>query len=52
MSLPEGRDERLPGSYPGLTPQSIIDVSRDGKEIIYVDTRINAKLVMIENLFK
>jgi serine/threonine protein kinase len=52
ISLPEGRDERLSGSYPGLTPQSIIDVSRDGKEIIYVDTRINAKLVMIENLFK
>jgi serine/threonine protein kinase len=52
MSLPEGRDERLPGSYPGLTPQSTIDVSRDGKEIVYVDTRINAKLVMIENPFK
>jgi Tol biopolymer transport system component len=52
MSLPEGRDERLPGSYPGLTPQSIIDVSQDGKEIVYVDARINAKLVMIENLFR
>jgi eukaryotic-like serine/threonine-protein kinase len=52
MSLPDGRDERLPGSYPGLTPQSNIDVSRDGKEIIYVDARINAKLVMIENPFK
>jgi serine/threonine protein kinase len=52
MSLPDGRDERLPGSYPGLTPQSNIDVSRDGKEIVYVDARINAKLVMIENLYK
>jgi hypothetical protein len=52
MSLPEGRDERILGSYPGLTPQSNLDVSRDGKEIIYVDTRINSKFVMIENLFK
>jgi serine/threonine protein kinase len=52
ISLPEGRDERLPGSYPGLNPSANIDVSRDGKEVIYVDTRINAKLVMIENLFK
>ncbi|MCX6132880.1 MAG: protein kinase [Ignavibacteriales bacterium] len=52
MSLPDGRDERITGSFQGLTPQSSIDVSRDGKEIIYLDTRINAKLVMIENLFK
>jgi len=50
LSLPEGKDERIPGTFPGLS--SLFSISSDGKEIVYNDSRLNAKLVLIENLFK
>jgi hypothetical protein len=50
LSLPEGRDERIPGTFPGLS--FLFSISNDGKEIVYNDSRVNAKLVIIENLFK
>jgi hypothetical protein len=52
ISLPDGNDERMPGSYPGLNQQSQLDVTLGGKEIVYSDNRLNSKLVKIENLFK
>jgi hypothetical protein len=50
ISLPEGKDERIPGTFPGLS--RLFSISSDGKEIVYNDSRLNAKLVLIENLFK
>jgi dipeptidyl aminopeptidase/acylaminoacyl peptidase len=49
-SLRKGTEERLPGSFPGLT--FVTSITGDGKEIIYADQRISAKLVMIENVFE
>ncbi len=50
ISLPEGKDERIQGTFPGL--YRLFSISSDGKEIVYNDSRLNAKLVLIENLFK
>ena len=52
IHLPELREERIPGNFPGLTLASDINASYDGKEVIYIDKRSTGKLVMIENLFK
>jgi len=52
VHLPELREERIPGNFPGLTFASDINASYDGKEVIYVDKRTTGKLVMIENPFK
>jgi len=50
ISLPEGKQARLPGTFPFLKDD--FSVSYDGQEIVYVDHRTQSKLVMIENLFK
>ncbi len=50
ISLPGGKDEQIPGTFPGLS--FLFSISNDGKEIVYNDSRLNAKLVLIENLFK
>jgi hypothetical protein len=50
VSLPDGKRERLLINIPGLGPGSDINISPDGTEIVYVDSHVNAKLVMIENL--
>jgi hypothetical protein len=48
VSLPDGKEEHLRGPFPpGLRSPR---VSHDGKEMVYVDSRVSAKLVMIENL--
>ncbi|MGH7890137.1 MAG: TolB family protein, partial [Thermodesulfobacteriota bacterium] len=52
INLPEGKEERLPGTYPGLALRSSLSVSYEGKEVVYIDGRTTGKLVMIENLFK
>jgi len=49
-SLKSGTEERLPGSFPGL--RFVRSITSDGKEIIYADQRISAKLVLIENVFE
>ncbi len=49
ISLPDGKQERLPRNFPGLVSFSI---SQDCKEIVYIERRFAGKLVMIENLFK
>jgi hypothetical protein len=50
ISLPDGKEERIRGAFPGLSLQSNLAISYNGKEIVYLDTRINGKLVMIDNL--
>ncbi len=50
ISLPQGKDEQIPGTFPGLS--ILFSISSDGKEIVYNDSRMNAKLVLIENVFK
>ncbi len=50
ITLPEGKDERIPGTFLGLS--RVFSISDDGKEIVYNDSRLNAKLVIIENLFR
>ncbi len=50
ISLPDGKQERLPRNFPGLVRW--FSISQDGKEIVYVEQRQAGKLVMIENLFK
>ncbi|MGB5873556.1 MAG: protein kinase [Bacteroidota bacterium] len=49
-SLNKGTEERVPGSFPGL--RFVGSITSDGKEIIYADRRISAKLVMIEEVFE
>ena len=52
-SLPEGKRERLPSILTGINPVTAsIDFSLDGKSVVYVKTRLEARLVLIENLFK
>jgi Tol biopolymer transport system component/predicted Ser/Thr protein kinase len=50
ISIPDGKDERIPGTFPGLF--RLFSISSDGKEIVYNDSRLNSKLVIIENLFR
>lgn len=50
VPLSDGNAEPLPGTFPGLF--AMFSLSRDGKEIVYSDRRVNAKLVLIENVFK
>ena len=50
VSLPDGKDVPIPGTFPGLS--ILFSISYDGKEIVYNDSRLNAKLVLIENVFK
>jgi serine/threonine protein kinase len=52
MLLPSGKRERIPGKFPGLTRASFLNVSYDGKEIVYVQRRLDTKLLMIDNLFE
>ncbi len=50
LSLRDGKDEKIAGTFPGLS--SLFSISSNGEEIVYNDSRLNAKLVLIENLFK
>jgi serine/threonine protein kinase len=50
ISLPDGKDEQMPETFPGLS--LLFSISSDGKEIVYNDSRLNSKLVIIENLFR
>jgi hypothetical protein len=53
ISIPSGKKEIIRGVFPGLSVwNSWMDISYDGKEIVYTDGRPNCKLIMIENVFK
>ena len=45
------KDEILPATFPGLDNRSI-DLSLDGKELVYVTPRLSSRLILLENLFK
>lgn len=49
ISLPDGKQERIPATFPGASLASDLNISADGREIVFIDARISAKLVMIEN---
>jgi Tol biopolymer transport system component/predicted Ser/Thr protein kinase len=53
VSIPSGKEEIIGGVFPGLTKvYSWLDISYDGKEIVYTDARVNSKLIMVENVFR
>jgi len=59
LLLPSGKRERVPSTFPGLRRGytmegiiSMVSVSYNGKELLYVQRHLDAKLVMIDNLFK
>jgi hypothetical protein len=52
LLLPSGKRERVSARFPALSRGSTVSVSYDGKELLYVQRRLDSKLVMIDNLFK
>lgn len=53
VSIPSGKEEAIRGVFPGLTKvYSWLEISYDGKEIVYTDARVSSKLVMIEHVFE
>jgi serine/threonine protein kinase len=50
ISLPDGKEERINGAFPGL--ESAFSVRQDGKEIAYIESYRKTRFVIIENLFK
>ncbi len=44
------KEEKIPGTFPGIAHS--YSISHDGREIVYTDQRLSAKLVMIEDLFE
>jgi Tol biopolymer transport system component len=54
ISIPSGKEEIVRGTFPGLNPtfyHSTLDISYDGREIVYTDARYDSKLIMIEHPF-
>ena len=45
------KDEILPATFAGMRNRSI-DVTLDGKEIVYVAPRLSSRLVLLQNVFK
>jgi Tol biopolymer transport system component len=53
ISLPDGKRERLPEILNGLDPaDGEIQMSYDDTQIVFLKGQIDARLVLIENLFK
>jgi Tol biopolymer transport system component/predicted Ser/Thr protein kinase len=53
ISLPEGKRERLPDILNGMDPgDGEIQMSYDNKQIVFLKGQIDARLVLIDNLFK
>jgi len=52
VHLPDGRREKLQGTLPGVATAENMSFSQDGKEIVFINWKSRAKLVMIDNLFK
>ncbi len=49
ISLPDGREDRLPGSLPGRDVS--MTVSDDDGKIFFIDSHLSSKLVLVENVF-
>ena len=53
ISLPDGKRERLPDILNGVDPaDGEIQMSHDDKQIVFLRGQIDARLVLIDNLFK
>jgi len=53
ISLPDGKQRRLPGILDGLNPaENIYQLSYDDSRIVFAKPRFDARLVLIENLFE
>jgi Tol biopolymer transport system component len=52
VSLPDGKETRIHGQFPGLRFGNIPSLSYDDKELVYIDSRVEGKLVLIENPFE
>ena len=50
IDLPSGHREKLLHALPGLDISSTFSVSRDGRQIVYNDSKRKGNLVMIENM--
>lgn len=51
VSLPEGKRERLPDILNGIHPRDI-QLSFDDQQLVFLKQRLDARLVLIENVFK
>ena len=51
ISFTRGKEELLPARFPGLRGRSI-EISRDGKEVVFTTPRLSSRLIMVENVFK
>jgi dipeptidyl aminopeptidase/acylaminoacyl peptidase len=49
VTLPDGKEEIIRGTFPNLRPVNSFSISADGKQITYLDSKDIRKLVMIEN---
>jgi hypothetical protein len=53
VSIPEGKRERMPEILNGINPYfGSIQLSFDDQQILFLKYRLDAKLVLIENVFK
>jgi Tol biopolymer transport system component len=50
VSLPDGKDERIKGTFPGLS--IYFSVSDDGKQIVYTENYRKTRFLIIDNVFK
>ncbi len=50
ISLPDGKETTIRGTFPNLPPVSRISVSADGSRFVYLDSKTVRKMVMIDNL--
>jgi hypothetical protein len=53
MSLPEGRRERLPAVFDGANPFLLqLQMSLDDRNVLFGKSRVDSRLVLVDNLFK
>lgn len=51
LSLPDGNVQRLPFRLPRYVDFASEGISRDGKELAYIETVTSGKVVLVENPF-
>ena len=51
ISFSRATERMLPARFPGITSRSI-DLSYDGKTVVFVTPRLSSRLVLLENVFK
>jgi eukaryotic-like serine/threonine-protein kinase len=50
LLVPSRRRLPVPGTFPGLTPESIVWLSTDNREFVYLRPAVSSKLLLIQNL--